>query len=66
MITASLRWDRKRHEWGQEDHPGEKKKSLPKRRFLAMKIECPEVLFLSMKPRFPGRVPPKGLALHKV
>lgn len=31
-----------------------------------MKIECPEVLFLYMKPRFPGRVPPKGLALHKV
>lgn len=31
-----------------------------------MKIECPEVLFLCMKARFPGRVPPKGLALHKV
>lgn len=31
-----------------------------------MKTECPEVLFLCVKPRFPGRAPPKGLALHKL
>lgn len=57
---------RKRHEQGQEDHPGEEREVCPKGDFFAMKTECPEVLFLCVKPRFTGRIPPKGLVLCKL
>jgi len=34
-----------------------RQETLPKRRFVALKTQCPEVLFLCRKPNFLGRIP---------
>lgn len=34
-----------------------RQETLPKRRFVAPKTQCPEVLFLRRKPNFLGRIP---------
>lgn len=61
MIGKKETWKRPRRP------PWWRKRSVPKRRFFfAIKTECPEVLFLCVKPRFTGRVPPKGSVLYKL